>query len=122
MTWTVYAIAPEGDEDHPFYIGITIDPAQRAQSHNHRDSAAYDKSQALEVLGKHCVLYPLAHYATEIEARAYETAMIALHDGLMNRTIAACTRAMAQHYDLAPPSESNNMSGEFLAETVGADG
>jgi len=108
MTWYVYGIASEDAEDDPFYIGITTNYENRASQHNGRDSAAYDRSKALESLGKDCVLYILARYETEAEARAYETAMIAMRaDRLVNRTLAQCVRAFNEH---------------FLAETVNADG
>ena len=124
MSWTVYAISAEHEEDDPFYIGITSNFQARCSAHNRPDSAAYDQSKAYEAIGIDCIMVPLAEFETQAEARAYETAMIALHRRLVNRDVAIHTRAfMAKHYGSAAPGENNNVAWEqFLAETVAADG
>jgi predicted GIY-YIG superfamily endonuclease len=101
-SWSVYAIIADNEPEDPFYVGISVDVPARMHQHNHsRDSAAYDRVQALDALGIHCHYDVLATYPTRAEARAYETTMIALHPRLLNRDVAACTRALLAKFGSA---------------------
>jgi predicted GIY-YIG superfamily endonuclease len=97
--WLVYAISAEDEPEDPFYVGITINMRQRVAAHNRsRDSAAYARSKAYGATGKDCSIEVLARYPSKAEARAYETTMIALHPRLLNRDVAACTRALLRTF------------------------
>lgn len=88
QTWSVYAIFEEGLEGFPFYVGITTNVERRIAQHNScPSSAAYPHVKALEHVGTDCHVVVLGEFATEAEARLFESFHIAVRPNLRNRDI-----------------------------------
>lgn len=98
LPWVVYAISVDGDEENPFYIGMTTDMVRRASDHNRRDSACYEVARGYDAQGIHCSLVPVAYFATKEQARACESLLIAFRTRLVNRDVSNHVNATLYRY------------------------